>query len=160
MYSTSWKASRSRWSLATSPTNSTIGVESWNAVCTPIEALVAPGPRVTKHTPGRPGQLAVRLGHEGGPAFLAIDDEADLVAVRVKAVEHGEVAFARHAERVGRALGHQAFDEEMTRDLGVGDCAHKLDSINVLVNYQAWQEHPPWPPTSGCATQTDRKPPS
>jgi hypothetical protein len=53
VYSTSWKASRSRWSLATSPTNSTMGVESWNAVCTPIDALVAPGPRVTKHTPGR-----------------------------------------------------------------------------------------------------------
>ncbi len=55
--STSWKASRSRASLATSPTKSTIGVESWTAVCTPIEALVAPGPRVTKQTPGRPVSL-------------------------------------------------------------------------------------------------------
>jgi len=54
VYSTSWKASRSRWSEATSPTKSTIGVESWKAVCTPMEALVAPGPRVTKQTPGRP----------------------------------------------------------------------------------------------------------
>ena len=34
-----------------------IGVESWNAVCTPIEALVAPGPRVTKQMPGLPVSL-------------------------------------------------------------------------------------------------------
>jgi len=42
---------------ATSPTKSTIGVESWNAVCTPIEACVAPGPRVTNATPGLPVSL-------------------------------------------------------------------------------------------------------
>ena len=34
-----------------------IGVESWNAVCTPIDALVAPGPRVTKQMPGLPVSL-------------------------------------------------------------------------------------------------------
>ncbi len=51
--STSWKPSRSRMRRATCPMNSTIGVESWKAVCTPVDALVAPGPRVTKHTPGR-----------------------------------------------------------------------------------------------------------
>jgi len=34
-----------------------IGVESWNAVCTPTEACVAPGPRVTKHRPGWPVSL-------------------------------------------------------------------------------------------------------
>src|SRR2546423_6799943 len=32
----------------------TIGVLSWNAVCSPMLALVAPGPRVTKQMPGRP----------------------------------------------------------------------------------------------------------
>jgi hypothetical protein len=31
-----------------------MGVESWNAVCTPTLACVAPGPRVTRQTPGRP----------------------------------------------------------------------------------------------------------
>src|SRR4030095_2323985 len=50
-------ASRSRWLLATWPMNRIIGVESWNAVCTPIAALLAPGPRVTKHSPGRPVSL-------------------------------------------------------------------------------------------------------
>ena len=37
--------------------SSSIGVESWKAACTPILALAAPGPRVTKHTPGRPVSL-------------------------------------------------------------------------------------------------------
>jgi hypothetical protein len=38
--------------LPTSPTKRIIGVESWNAVCTPMDACVAPGPRVTKAMPG------------------------------------------------------------------------------------------------------------
>jgi hypothetical protein len=37
--------------------SSSIGVESWNAVWTPFDACVAPGPRVTMHTPGRPVSL-------------------------------------------------------------------------------------------------------
>ncbi len=41
-------------SRSTSPMNRIIGCGSWNATCTPMLALVAPGPRVTKHTPGRP----------------------------------------------------------------------------------------------------------
>ena len=44
-------------SAATWPMNRIIGVESWKAVCTPIVALVAPGPRVTKQTPGSPVSL-------------------------------------------------------------------------------------------------------
>ncbi len=55
--STSWKASRSIWWRATWPTSTTIGVESWKAVWTPIEALHAPGPRVTSNTPGLPVSL-------------------------------------------------------------------------------------------------------
>jgi hypothetical protein len=38
--------------------NRITGVESWNDVCVPIAALVAPGPRVTKATPGWPVSLA------------------------------------------------------------------------------------------------------
>ena len=52
--SISWKPSRSRSPRATSPMNRIIGVESWNATWTPMLALVAPGPRVTKPMPGRP----------------------------------------------------------------------------------------------------------
>ncbi len=44
-------------SRATWPTNMTSGVESWRAMWMPGEALVAPGPRVTKQTPGRPVTL-------------------------------------------------------------------------------------------------------
>ncbi len=51
--STSWNASRPRKSEPTSPTRRIIGVESWNAVCTPIAACDAPGPRVTIAMPGR-----------------------------------------------------------------------------------------------------------
>ena len=39
------------------PTNMIIGVESWRAMWMPAEALVAPGPRVTKQMPGRPVAL-------------------------------------------------------------------------------------------------------
>ena len=39
------------------PTNRIIGVESCRAIWMPGEALVAPGPRVTKQTPGRPVAL-------------------------------------------------------------------------------------------------------
>ena len=41
-------------SRPTWPTSRISGVESWNAVCTPTEACVAPGPRVTIAIPGRP----------------------------------------------------------------------------------------------------------
>jgi hypothetical protein len=37
--------------------NTTIGVESCCAVCTPMDALQAPGPRVTISTPGLPVAL-------------------------------------------------------------------------------------------------------
>ena len=45
------------------PTNMIIGDESCRAMWMPAEALVAPGPRVTKQMPGRPVDLADRLGH-------------------------------------------------------------------------------------------------
>lgn len=55
--SISCSASRSRVPRSICPTNRISGVESWNAVCTPTIACDAPGPRVTKHTPGRPVSL-------------------------------------------------------------------------------------------------------
>ena len=45
----------------------------------------------------QPRELAVRLRHHGGPAFLAADDGADAVAV-IEAVERREIALARHAK--------------------------------------------------------------
>ena len=55
--STSWKASRPRISRATCPTSIITGVESCCAIWIPADALVAPGPRVTKTIPGRPVNL-------------------------------------------------------------------------------------------------------
>jgi len=52
--STSWKASRPRISRATCPTSIITGVESCWAIWIPAEALVAPGPLVTRTIPGRP----------------------------------------------------------------------------------------------------------
>ena len=99
--------------------NSTIGVESWNAVCRPIAALLAPGPRVTKQMPGPPAQLALRLGHEGGTALLPAGDEADALAMLVEAVERGEKALARHAERGVDALREQRLDERVAGEARV-----------------------------------------
>ena len=64
------------------PTKRIIGDESCRAVCTPIAALVAPGPRVTKAMPGRAGQLAPGRGHEGRAALLPVRHQPDAVRRR------------------------------------------------------------------------------
>ncbi len=69
------------------------------------------GPARDEADAGAAAELALRLGHEGGAAFLPAGDEADAVAVLVEAVEHREVAFAGDAEAGGDALGDQGFDE-------------------------------------------------
>ena len=65
-------------------------------------------------------ELALRLGHEGGAAFLPAADEADLLAVLVEAVEHGQITFAGHAEGGVHTLGDQGFDQCVAG----GSCAH------------------------------------
>ena len=88
-------------------------MESWNAVCTPTEACVAPGPRVTKQSARPVGELAVGLGHVGRARLVAADDELQLVAHVVEAVEHREEALARHREREVGAVDHELVDEEL-----------------------------------------------
>ncbi|EKE14003.1 MAG: hypothetical protein ACD_12C00719G0002 [uncultured bacterium] len=56
--SVSWKASLPRNSAATCPVIQTIGTESIIASAIPVTRLVAPGPEVTKQTPGLPVTLA------------------------------------------------------------------------------------------------------
>ncbi len=56
--SSSWKARRPISDVRTWPTIRSSGVASRRAVCTPMLALVAPGPRLTRHTPARPVSLA------------------------------------------------------------------------------------------------------
>ena len=87
------------------------GVESWRAMWMPGEALVAPGPRVTKQTPGPAGHLADRLRHHGGAALLPADGDADIAVV--EGVERGEVALARHAEDMAHAVNAQLVDQDL-----------------------------------------------
>ena len=97
-------------------------MESCLAMWTPAEALVAPGPRVTKQMPGRPGQLADRLRHHGGAAFLAADRDLDVAIM--EGVEHRKVAFARNAERVVDAIGDQVVDQHLGGRAGVVLATH------------------------------------
>jgi hypothetical protein len=87
-----------------------MGVESWCATWTPIEPLVAPGPRVTKAIPGRPVSLPSGLSHERGAALLPADDEIDGGRV-VQRVQRGEEALARHREDPVAALRQQIVDQ-------------------------------------------------
>ena len=66
------------------------------------------------------GELAVGLGHEGGATFLAANDKFDLPLTGMHAVEHGQIAFARHAKGVGHALSDQAVNKKVAGKL----CGH------------------------------------
>ena len=89
------------------------------AMWMPGEALVAPGPRVTNTTPGRPVALPMRLRHHGGAALLAADGELDRPVV--EGVERGEIALARHAEHVLHAVRRRAGRSGFRRRCG---CRH------------------------------------
>ena len=52
--SVSWNASRPMTAVETCPVMATTGTESMNAHARPVTRFVAPGPLVTRHTPGRP----------------------------------------------------------------------------------------------------------
>ncbi len=63
--------------------------------------------------PGNGPSLPWASAMNAGAAFLATGDEADAIAVRVKAVEHRQVAFARNAEAGLDALLDQRLDEQV-----------------------------------------------
>ena len=56
--SASWKALFPIIPVGTCPVRTIIGDESAYAVATPVTRLVAPGPDVARHTPGRPVERA------------------------------------------------------------------------------------------------------
>ena len=62
-------------------------------------------------------QLAVGFSHEGGAAFLAVDDEAD--ARIVQGIEHVEVAFARHAKSGVDTMDLQGIDQDLAAGTGL-----------------------------------------
>ena len=98
------------------------GVESCCAMWMPGDALVAPGPRVTKQTPGPPGRLADRFRHHRRPALLAADGDGDVAVV--EGVEHGKIAFARDAEDMTHAVVDQLVDQDLGGGTDVFDGAH------------------------------------
>ena len=51
---------------------------------------------------GPPGQLADRLRHHGGAAFLPAHRDLDIAIM--ERVEHGQIALAGNAERVARTV--------------------------------------------------------
>ncbi len=104
--------------------NSTIGVESWWAVCTPIDALVAPGPRVTKATPGWPVSLAYASAMKVDPDSCRLTTSLIMSRAVVQRVKHGKIAFARHAEGVIDALDQQLINEQA--GAGAGGCISGL----------------------------------
>ena len=67
---------------------------------------------------GFAGQLAVSLRHIGCTAFLAAGDQANDIARAIKRIEHGEIAFARHAKSVIGAVYFQRFDKRFTTGAG------------------------------------------
>ena len=85
----------------------------------PIEALHAPGPRVTSSNSRLARELAVGLGHERGAAFLAAGHETDLRGVEQR-VEDFEVALAGHAEGHVDTMGAQRRDDELAAAEKIG----------------------------------------
>src|SRR5436190_21719746 len=65
------------------------------------------------------GQLAVRLRHVRGAAFLPADDELELVAQVMQPVEHRQIAFARHAEGEAYALCRKRVGENAAAVAGL-----------------------------------------
>ena len=72
---------------------------------------MAPGPRVTKQTPGRPVTLPIASAIMQAPAFLAADGDGEIAVM--ERVEHGEIALARHAKDVAHAVDAQLIDQNL-----------------------------------------------
>ena len=99
-------------------------MESCFAIWMPADALVAPGPRVTKQMPGRPVSLADRFRHHRGAALLAADGHRDVAVV--ERVERREIAFARHAEHMVHAVDDQLVDQDFAAGAGAVIAAHQF----------------------------------
>jgi hypothetical protein len=91
--------------------NTIIGVESWAAVWIPIAGIRGARPARDERDSRPPGQLPVSLRHVGDAALLAADDETEPVPDVVERIEHGEIALARYAKGMGRALCNQVVDK-------------------------------------------------
>ena len=95
---------------------------------------------------GPAGQLAVGVGGVGGRGLVTAGDHAQAVAMRVEAVEQGEVALAGHAEReldvvqrelVGEQLPAAPERSQLDRLVQEDRVALRLRALAVLVAHVA-----------------------
>ena len=88
----------------------------------PGEALVAPGPRVTKQMPGRPVALPTASAIIAAPPSWRQTVSCDRPVV--EGVERREIALARHAEGVLHAVDDQLIDQDFAAGPGAVIGAH------------------------------------
>ena len=89
-----------------------IGVESCCAMCSPLMALAAPGPRVTKQMPGSPVILPQ------ASAMMAAPPSCRQITVRMRLEScrpssAGKETLARHREGRARALRLELVDQDL-----------------------------------------------
>ncbi len=73
---------------------------------------------------GLAGRLADRLRHDGGAALVPADGNGKLAAMA--GVERRDVALARHAEHVARAVDHELIDQNLAAGSQVVLGAHAV----------------------------------
>ena len=93
---------------------------------TPGAALVAPGPRVTKQTPGRPVALPTASAIIAAPPSWR--QTVTVIGAVVQGVEHAQVALAGHAEDVFDAVDDQLVDQGLGGGAGLGLVEHGTGS--------------------------------
>ncbi len=72
---------------------------------------MAPGPRLTMKTAGRPVIFASATAMKPAPDFMSAHDRLDRAVMQ--RIEQGEIAFARHAIHTGDGLGFKSPDNEV-----------------------------------------------
>jgi hypothetical protein len=59
----------------------------------------------------------MRLGHEGCASLLPTGHKTNALTPLVQAVEYGQITFSGNSEAMSNALGNQAIDKKVTRNL-------------------------------------------
>ncbi len=96
------------------------------------------------------GELAVGLRHVGGAALLPADDEPELLAHVVEAVEHRQVALARHAEGELRTVADERVGEDAAAVAHFQIVSHAVSPRTAMpvlrrARTAAWRRRPPPP---------------
>ena len=102
----------------------------------PAEALVAPGPRVTKQMPGRPVALPTASAIMAAP--LSCRQTVTAISRSWKASSAAQVAFARHAEDVAHAVDHQLVDQDFAAGPRAVIGAHGISLVSVGAAADEW----------------------